>query len=672
LLNDVFLRAGRYLEPGRRDEVLLSETFARAHDLGPGDAVPAILNGRRRELRVVGLALSPEYVYNVRPGELMPDEARYGVLWMDRRALAAAFDLDGAFNDVVLRLLPGASAPAVIARLDDLLAPWGGRGAIPRSLQTSHWYLENELTQLRGSGRVIPAVFLLVAAFLLNVVLNRIVALERGPIAALKALGYGNRAVGLHYLEMALVIAAIGGVLGILLGAWLGRGMTRMYADFYQFPILEYRLAGRVALQGMLVSLLAAAVGALGAVRSAARLPPAEALRPEPPARYRVSWLERAGVKRWLAQPSRMILRNLGRRPGRAAVSVLGISLGAAMMVLGTFSLDAVDRMMHLQFDLAQRYDAMVTFVEPASARAVHELSRLPGVGEIEPFRAVPVRLRAGHRERQTSILGLPATPRLNRILDAEGQAFALPPSGLVLSSALAEALGLVPGDRVRVEVQEGARPTHSLVVAGLVEELMGTNAYMRREALHRLLREGETLSGAFLATDRRAEPELYARLKRTPRAAGVALKRAAVESFERTLAENIGMIRTLNMTFAAVIAFGVVYNSARISLSERSRELATLRVIGLRRGEISYILLGELALLTAAAIPSGLVLGWLMAAGTIRAFQTELFRIPLVVLPRTYALAAATTLVAAALSALAVRRRLDRLDLVEVLKTRE
>jgi putative ABC transport system permease protein len=672
MLNDVFLRAGRYIEAGRPDEVLLSETFAKLHGLVPGSVLPAILYGTRRNLRVVGLALSPEYVYNVRPGEMIPDDLRFGVLWMERRALAAAFDMEGGFNDVAVRLARGASEPEVIARLDRLLEPWGGRGAIPRSLQTSHWYLENELEQLRGTGRVIPVVFLAVAAFLLNVVLTRIVALERGQIGSLKALGYTNREVATHYLVLSLLIAALGGAIGVALGAWLGAGMTRLYTNFFHFPILEYRLAMRVAIEGIVIGLLAAGLGALGAVRNAARLPPAEALRPEPPARYRESALERAGVKRWLSQPARMILRNITRRPVRAALSVLGISLGAAMMVVGTFSLDSMNRMMDVQFGLAQRYDAMVTFLEPTSPRAFHEVERLPGVTEAEGFRSVPVKLRFRHRWRQAAVLGLPAAPRLNRILDADTRPVTLPPQGLVMSRTLADILGADRGDTVVLEVLEGARPVLEVPVADVVDEYIGTNVYAEIGALRRALREGETLSGAFLSVDRRAEPALYRRVKASPRVAGVLLKRAALESFANVMARNVEIIRSINMIFAAVIAFGVVYNSARISLSERSRELATLRVIGFRRGEISYILLGELAALTALAIPAGLLLGWVMSAAILEIFQTELYRIPFVISPTTFARAGLVTFAAAAISAAAVRRRLDRLDLVAVLKTRE
>lgn len=672
LLCDIFLRSGRYIEPHRPDEVLVSETFAQAHGLGPGDRLTAVINGRRRTLAIVGLALSPEYIYQVRPGELFPDPARFAILWMERRAVATAFQMEGAFNDVVLTLIPGASQREVIARLDRLLEPYGGLGAIPRSQQLSHWYLQSELDQLGGMGMILPVVFLAVAAFLLNVTLTRIVGVQREQIAAMKALGRSNGELAWHYLKWALAVAVLGAAAGLAAGAWLGRNMAQIYTDFYHFPLLLFRMPAAVVVQGVLVSVAAAALGAVVAVRRAVLLPPAEAMRPEPPARYRESLLERAGLKRWLSQPGRMILRNIQRHPGRTAVSVGGIALAAALLVGGTFSLDAVDLLMDLQFNAAQRYDIMVSFAEPRSAAALHEVARLPGVTRAEPFRAVPVRLVAGHRARQTAITGLPAGATLQRVVESSYRAIRLPAGGLVLSAKLAELLGVSAGRTVQVEVLEGRRPTRTVTVAAVVDEFLGLNAYMELDSLHRMMGEQGTLSGALLLADPAREGDLHLRLKNTPAAAGVLLKRAAIDNFQQTMGENIGMIRFFYVLFATIICFGVVYNAARISLSERSRELATLRVIGFSRGEISYILLGELAIVTLLAVPIGLVLGYGLAAVVTVAMDTELFRIPLVVAPRTYAFAAVTVVTAAALSGLVVRRRLDRLHLVEVLKARE
>lgn len=671
-VNDLFLQAGRLPEPGRDDEVVVAATFAKAHDLEPGNTLTAILNGRRRDLEIVGLALSPEYVYVIRPGEIFPDDSRFGIAWMRDRALGAAFDMEGGFNDVSLKLSAGASTEDVIDRLDLLLEPYGGLRAVPRSLQTSHWYLESELESLRGISAVIPLIFLGVAAFLLNVVLTRLVTLQRGEIAALKALGYSNRAIALHYVQWGVAAAGVGSVLGTLGGAWMGSGLMRLYAEFFHFPILSYRLLPSTVAWAVLVSLAAGVVGALVAVRKAARLPPAEAMRPEPPAQYTRSWLDRLGLTRWLTQPTRIILRNLRRRPGRLAASVLAVAFGGAILVAGMFSYDAVDVVIDLQFHQAQRYDAQVSFFEPVSAGAEHELARYPGVVDVEPFRTVAVRLRHGHRSRQTAIQGLPARGRLNRVVDASGWEVELPPDGLVLSDKLGRLLGVEAGDLVTVEVLEGARPVRQARVAHLVVDYLGTAAYMRADALHRLMREGDSLSGAFLTVDRAHEEALFRKLKRTPAVAGVALESATLEAFQETLAENIGLVRRIMILFALVICFGVIYNTAHIALSERSRELATLRVIGFTRAEIAYILLGELAVIGMLGALLGLALGWALAALTVSAFDTEVYRLPLVIAPSTYATSAVTVLVASVLSGLAVRRRLHRLDLIAVLKTRE
>ncbi len=626
-LNGFALLIGRYPEPGRADEVVVSEGFSIARGLGPGDTVAAILNGRRRELEIVGVALSPEYVYATRSGELIADDARFGIFWIDRKALATAFDMEGGFNDVSLTLMPGseASEAEVIARLDRLLEPYGGLGAIPRRLQTSHWYLDNELAQLRGAGVIVPAIFLLVAAFLLNVVLTRIVAVQREQVAALKALGYSNLEIGSHYTQWSLAIAALAGVAGTAAGAWLGAGMIRLYNDYFRFPFLDYRLSGSVVLGAVLISLVAAVVGAASAVRRAVRLPPAEAMRPEPPASYRQSLVERAGLGELLSQPARMILRNVQRRPVRTLTSVVGIAFAGALMVVGLFFVDAIDEVLFVQFNVAQRQDVTVSFVEPASARALHELQRLPGVLAVEPLRAVPVRLVAGHRSRQTAIMGLPDGARLQRVIDASLAPVALPTEGLVLSSKLAEVLAVERGDRVVLEVLEGSRPVRQAVVADLVDEYLGAAAYMEVDALRRLMREGKSLSGASLLVDGAEVDRLYRRLKAIPAVAAVALKAATLETFERQMDQFMGIMIFFFVLFATIIAFGVVYNAARISLSERSRELASLRVLGFTRAEISFILLGELAVVTLLAIPLGFVLGYGLSVWTPAVNDTEL-----------------------------------------------
>lgn len=670
-LNRVHLRGGRYVEPGRRGEVLVHEAFAAAHGIGPGASLSAVINGRWQKLTVVGVALSPEYVYAIRPGEVFPDDRRFGVFWMAYSELAPAYDLDGAFNDVALSLSPGANEAEVIRLLDRETDEYGGAGAYGRDDQLSHKLIDGELTQLRGMAMIPPTIFLSVSAFLLNVVMARLIGLQRQQIAVLKAFGYARWEIGWHYLKFVLLLVAAGSAVGVALGAYLGRGLTGMYAQFFRFPVYDYRLDASVVLAAVGLTAAAAVAGTLAAVRRAVALPAAEAMRPEAPAEYRGTFLERLGLLRLLPSAGRMILRRLGREPLRAGLTVLGIALSCAVMILGSFVRDTVAYVIDFQFFRVQRYDVSLAFVEPGSPGAVHDASHLPGVLRAEPFRGAPARVRFGPRHRRVGVTGVVPEPQLFRPLDARGDPIPIPEEGLVVSSTLADALGAKVGDTLTVEVLEGERPTREVVLAGVVEDFAGLSAYMDIRAVRRMLRETDTASGVFLTVDPAREAALYALLKRTPRVGSVSIKSAALRGFERTMAENLLRMRAINIAFASVIAFGVVYNAGRIALAERARELATLRVIGFTRAEVSVLLLGELAVLTLAALPVGMICGYALASFAVVALETENQRFPLMIEPATYAAAAVVVLAAAAVTGLVIRRRVDRLDMVEVLKSR-
>jgi putative ABC transport system permease protein len=672
LLNAVYLRSGRWPDPSKPDEVLASEPFCEAHGFVPGSRLAAIINGRRRALTIAGIALSPEYVYSIRPGEMIPDNRRFGVFWMERRALASAFDMEGGFNDVAVKLARGANADEVIVRLDRLLEPYGGRGAFPRSLQISAWTLANEFEQLKTFGFIIPLIFLGVAAFILNVALARALALQRPQIAALKALGYSNAALACHYIKWALVIAAFGALAGAALGGWLGSLLIGLYNQFFRFPVLDYHLSGGVAVASVALSLAAGALGAQSAVRRAVTVPPAEAMRPEAPARYRRSLVERWRLATRLSQTTRMVLRNVERHPIRSAMSIVGIAFAGAVLLIGLAFIDVMDVLIDEQFTLTMRQSATVSFVQPRSAEAVYAMQRLPGVGRVEPMRIVAARLRVGAQHRTLAITGLTPDATLARVVERSGREIALPPEGLVLSKMLADRLGVGAGGLVRVETLEGTRPTRNVRVAALVDDSVGLQAYMAIDALRRLMHEGETVSAVALAADPAVQRTLYARLKGLPAVAGVAVRELTLQNFRDIMAQNMNLQIFINVFFSAVIAFGVVYNSARVSLSERSHELASLRVLGFTRAEISLVLLGELTLVTLLSLPLGSVIGYLFGLLIMTLFNNELYRLPFTVTPQTLAWTWLTIIAAAAVSAFAVRRRLDRLDLVAVLKAQE
>jgi putative ABC transport system permease protein len=671
-LNRLALREGRYPRIGDPDEAVLSEPFAQAHDLELGEHVRAVINGRWRELTVVGIALSPEYVYAIGPGALMPDDQRFGVLWMGQEALQAAFDLDGAFNDVSLALLRGTDPEAVVDRVDALLGRYGGIGAFARDDQLSNWFLMNEIVQLRTLSTILPTIFLAVAAFLTHMVLGRLIAVERSEIGLLKAFGYRNRDIALHYTQFVLGIGAVGVLLGWTVGYWLGLYNTGIYAEFYHFPFLLFRPGPRPFALAAMVSLGAALIGALGAVRTAAAMPPAEAMRPPAPPLFRRTALGRFSFVQRLDQPTRILLRQVVRWPGRSFITSAGIAMSVAVLVTSMQWLDAINHMVNVYFLEAQGQNLTVGFAEARSSEITRDLARLPGVQTTEPMRSVAAKMRNGRREEREALQGLPARQELYRVYDAGGRALELPPEGVVISTMLAEMLQVRVGDHITVEVLEGRRPVFDVPVVATFETYIGSPAYMDIRALDRLMRERPSVTAVHLRVDENKREALFQDLKTLPRVSSVTVKEAAVQTFRDTMAETITIFVSFFIVFSCALAFGVTYNAARISLSERGRELATLRVLGFTRAEISYILLGEVALLTFVALPLGCGLGYALASLIVQAFKTELYRVPLVILPSTYGWAMLIGLAATVVSALLVRRQVDRLDLIAVLKTRE
>ncbi len=673
VLNRLYLRSGRILTGrGSPGEILVGEAFASAHGLKPGDAISAILYGRKQTFRIAGIVLSPEFVFEAPPGAALPDNRTYGVFWMPYKELATASNLDGAFNNLSLSLAPGAAEEAVIAAVDRVLQPYGGRGAYGREAHPSHTRLRDEIRVLQGLSIGFPLVFLSVAAFMTNAVMGRQITLQREQIAMLKACGFSNAQVGWHYFRFALAIVVVGTVLGAVGGFALGHRLVEMYHLFFRFPALEFLLAKNVLVAAVLVSALAAITGVWGAVRTAVRLPPAEAMRPEPPANFRASVAERLGFASRLSVSLRMALRNIERRPFRALLTCAALALATGILVVPSALRDGIDYVLDYQWDLLQRHTVFVSMIEPGPVRALAEFRSLPGVIHAEPVRAAAVELRAGNRMRRIGLTGVSAEAVLNRVIGPDEKQIMLPSHGIVLSAKLADVLGVKLGDEITVRVLEGERPIFSVPVAALSEDFAGTAAFMEFDALNRALSDGDRMNGAYLTVARGEWARFLATMKKVPRVASVVIKDNIRGSFRKTTAESIGLLQKIYLTFATVVAFGIVYNSARISLSERRRELATLRVVGFTQREVAAVLVSELVILTLIAMPVGLLVGSGFATAIIQTVNTEFVRLPVILTSGNYAFAVLIVAVASLLSALLAARKLNQLDLVSALKARD
>lgn len=672
-LNDIYIKTGRDLDPTHRDEVLVLDGFAEGNHLELGQKLQVVINGTLRPLTVVGTVLSPEYLMPIAPGQLTYDPKEVPVLWMRRDEVEGAFQMDGAFNHVSFTLGRDTDRRGLIQKVDAILEPYGGFGAIARDKQSSNYVLNGELQQLENSAAFVPYLFLGVAALLVNVVLTRLVLLERSTIATLKAVGYRGMAIGLHYLKLVSVIVLFGALLGVVGGAWLGKALTDLYTeDYFRFPTAYYRLEPATMSFAVFVSLGAAVIGGIRAVRGVIRLPPAEAMHSPAPARYRRSLLESIGVWRWLDPAVRMVWRELSRRPLRLTLSAVGISLAVGILVVARSMWDSMDYLVDVQFHRSMREDMNITFRNPVPAQSIGELDQLPGVVHAEGLRSVPVRFRNGHRWRDSVIMGYPNNPRLRNVIDTSGTIHQVPDEGLLLTKKLGEILEVDVGDHVWVELREGDWATRRIRISGFVEESFGLFGHMNGRALARVLGDTGPVNTALLKVDPVYSSSVEHRLKDFPQVVGVSSPQDFKRQFDEQSGAFIGVFTFILSLFAAIIAVGVIYNNARVALSQRSRDLASLRVLGFTRREISTVLFGEQAVQVALAIPLGLWVGHWLTQAMMSNVDPETYRLPVIISTRTYLYAIAVTLVSALVSALLLRQRLARLDLIGVLKTRE
>lgn len=671
-LNTLLIRSGRLPDPQATDEVLVTEPFAEANGFAIGDTFDALMSGQKRRLRITGTALSPEFVYAIGPGTLMPDDKSFGVMWLPQAMLASAFDMSGAFNSVSLSLARGANEERVVDALDDLLEAYGDSGAHGRAEQASNAFVSTEIKQLKNMATILPPVFFGISAFLVNMVIGRIIALERAEIGLLKALGYTDLHIAAHYVLLAGLTAMLGIAIGWLTGGMSARWMAGEYAHYFKFPYLIFNVSyDAYAISGFL-ALLTAAVGALRSAMGAARLPPAVAMSPPAPTRFKRTLLDRLLASARLSQPSMMIWRALFRWPLRAVISAIGLSLAVAIMISVGFFSYAMNEISDIAFDQSNREDTALLFARDRPLSALEDVRKLPGVMEVEGELYTPVTLRNGWREKQLAIVTRGAGATLARSIGGNGKVVEAEGAGLLITSRVAEVLDLAPGDTVEVEFMTGRRETHMLTVSAITEQFFGLGAYLTRDAMAHLSRTAPQISVANITLDPEYSDAFNRTIKDTPMISGAVRVTDMKASFAATVDENISVMNGLFILVAVLITVGLTYNSARIQLSERARELASLRILGFSKWEVSYVLVGEIMLIAALAQPVGWLIGFGLGHLMAASFTSDLYSIPMVLPPAAYARASLVVLATALISVMVVRRRIDHLDLVSVMKTRE
>ena len=676
-INGLTIRSGSYFSGRKGPEVILNEDFAEHHNLQPGDRLHLLLNNRRQELVVVGTAISAEFVYLLGPGGLVPDPSGYGIFYVQDDYAEDIFDFQEACNEIVglLRRDSHVRVARVLEQIENELEPFGVLDTIPRERQTSNWFLTSEIEGLKVTATVLPSVFLGVAALILNVLMTRLVEQQRTVVGTLKALGYSNREVSLHYLGFGLAVGVAGGLLGIAAGIGLAELLTMVYREYYIFPQLINQPGPVPLLSGMAMSLLFALAGTIRGVRAVMRLSPAEAMRAKPPVRGRTillehwTWFWRKLDFRW-----HMVLRDLERNRMRTFVGIVSSSVGAALLVVSFVSWDSMNELVEFQYEKVLTSDFDLTFKEDQHYGAVLEAKRFPGVDEVEPLFVMPCKYRNGHYKKQGAIMGILPNARMTVPRDIDGNPVSVPTNGVMLSRKMADMLDVQAGHLLTIEPVRGDRRPRQIVVSRVIDSYLGMMAYADWAYLNHLFGEEGAISSLQLkvSPDPAETAAFYRTIKQLPAIQSVAAIREQKEQLSDVLIEQMLASLVVVIIFAGLIYLGSILNSSLISLAERKREIATFRVLGFTTQEVGSIFFRESLCVNVAGTLCGLPLGYLLSRGMISLYDTELFRLPMLLSWQSCAITVCLGVAFTGIAHLPVRRAIRKLDWLDALNVRE
>ncbi|MFT5729346.1 MAG: putative ABC transport system permease protein [Desulforhopalus sp.] len=676
-INNIIVRKGTYFTNNRSNEVIVSEKFANARKIEPGDTITAVLNNQKKDLIVTGIAISAEFVYMASPGSMIDEPGSYGLLFIKRSFAEDIFGFNGACNSVVGLLAPELREhpKEIVEELSDRLAPYGVFIGLPRSEQFSPMVLDGEMKQLVNLAYIFPMFFLVVAALILNILMTRLAEQQRTVIGTLKAIGYGNTELMLHFMKFAVTTGLIGGGLGCLLGYWLGDLTTRMYVDYFTFPELTSKFYPGLLCSAIFIAVLFSLLGTINGVRRIMQLEPAEAMRPAvPPSGCSIALETIRCFWKGLDAGWQMILRGLFRSKGRTIIAIISAAMGSSIVVLAFGFVDSMDEMVSLQFDRVLRSDYHLSFSRELSLSAMDEIHRLPGVIHAEPVLNVPCTFKVRNHSKRGGIMGIIGNGKLTSPLNGDEEPLALPPAGLLMTSRLMEQLEVKAGDYIGVIPVKGEQKIVKMPVIEGIDSMIGLAVYADFHWLNRIFGQQNVINEVrVLAThDRDGEKQFLKKIKEMPNLETLTDLGEQKNALNKQLNGAMRASAVIMIVFAAVIFLGAILNGTLISLSERKREMATFRTMGYFDKEVGRLFFRENLLTNLIGSVLGLPLGYLMLVASMKGFVSDAYSFPAEVAPLSYVYTMSLAVIFVLLSQIVVMKNIQKQNWVEALSLKE
>ncbi len=655
---------------GNSKEVLIIEQFANARKIDVGDQIKIQVAGVQRTLEVAGIVANPEYIYLMENTQsIMSDEEHFGVCYVTEQFGQEAAGIPGSFNEILVSYADRADEDALIDDVENALDLYGVKQTVKQKDQLSNAVIQQELTQLNSMANSIPILFLLVAGLILMMMLARLVKRDRIKIGVLKAMGYRNGQVLLHYVKYALIAGVTGGLAGSLLGMLMAGGMTRLYLGYFHIPLLHIEFYYLYLVYAMALAAAFCTLSGLAGARGVLKIAPADAMRAEAPKTGKRILLEKLPfLWKRMAFSNKLISKNIFRNKKRTVFVLVGVTVTYAMMLFTTSMPGVIDQMMNEHFSEFQKMDYNISFFRPVQKSAVMDLTHLIDTEYVEGKLEYPFELANGNKKQAVSIIGLHADTKFYTFHDANGFKTDLPKRGMLISQNLSSALDAGKGDLVKVNSYIPNRDDVYIQVKGVIQQTLGMNAYMDIGAMGEGLLEKNVINGVYVDSK---DPEVNKKLLRASNIAtvmSIADVRAVYDKYMTMMVLSIGSM----VLFSGILGFCIVYNATVVSLGEREMELSSLRVLGFGKREIFFMILRENNIIMILGVLLGVPVGNLMSEYSSAAFSNDLYSIDMTSDFNSMAMAGLYTVAFVLLAQLATYRKIQKLDFLQALKNRE
>jgi len=667
IVNKLFIVDGNKIEAKNKDAIVI-EQFANARNIRINDTIQPYIEGRVFDLRVSGISASPEYVYLMENEQsLLPMPDKFGVIYVSEDFARQNFGFKDSYNEVSITVKDKDHIDKIITQIEKELDQYGIKRIYSREEQLSNRMVSEEIKGVKQTSSTVPVIFLGVAAVIIAAMLSRMVRNDRMSIGVLKALGYNNMNILMHYTKFSILIGFIGSVFGLIFGTILSGNIAKLYIQFFNIPMLKFNFYYEYMIIAIVLSIVFCTFAGIWGARRVIKILPAESMRPEPPKQGGRAFIDRIDILwKHLSFSWKMVLRNIFRNKKRFVFITFGIAMTFAISLIPSMMNSAMNDIFEGHYSDFQKMDYNINFSTPLNINAVNEIKHIVDTDRIEPKIEFPFELIYGNNKLVANIIGVKSNTEFYGFKNLKGQSINLPNDGIVLSEGLARFIGVEKGDKVKIKTFIPNKDDIYVEVKDIIKQSLGTNGYMEISYMGNILLDKSLITGVYINSSDNIKGELE-NIKGIASIQSLADMRSIFEQFMGLMIGSISVM----IVFAGILGFAIVYNSTIMNIAERRLEFSSLRVMGFSKKEIFKIITKENSVMTILGIILGIPLGQSMISSLESTFSTEIYTIEMNPTLSSYIITAILTIIFVIIAQLATYKKINSLDFIEALKNR-